>query len=389
MHADQDNLFKASGLATPKPDIIQEWIGMPDFNMENLMSWQSTVVHFKNQRDRDEFAKLIGQKLTPKTRSIWYPRAEIGHFAGKSWESSLPHHQKVPRYPIYVITKGRWESRKTSKALEKLGLEYFLVVEPQEFDNYNYYASEMPKATILKLPKENYGGGCSIPARNFCWRHSRNLGMDRHWVLDDNIEGFFRLTDNLKVPVGDGMIFRAAEEFTDRYENVGMSGFNYFMFAPRKSPDIKPFTLNTRIYSCILLSNAIEDPETGKPFAWRGRYNEDTDLSLRILKTGACTVLFNAFLAFKNTTMTMKGGNTESLYQKQAGFDGRLEMAKSLKGQHPNHVIITQKWDRWQHHVDYSGFRQKLRRKPNIKAEKIKNNYEMHLKIAQQKNGAE
>lgn len=369
-----------------KPDIIQEWIGMPDFNMENLMSWQSTVVHFKNQQDRDAFAALIGQRLTPKTRSIWYPKAEIGHFAGKSWESSLPHHQKVPRYPIYVISKGRWESRKTVKALDKLGLRYWLVVEPQEYDNYAYYVD--PKR-ILKLPRENYGGGCSIPARNFCWGHSRKLGMARHWILDDNIEGFFRLTDNLKVPVGDGLIFRAAEEFTDRYENVGMSGFNYFMFAPRKSPDIKPFTLNTRIYSCILLSNEIDDPETGKPFAWRGRYNEDTDLSLRILKTGLCTVLFNAFLAFKNTTMTMKGGNTESLYQKQSGFDGRLEMAKSLKAQHPKHVVITHKWDRFQHHVDYSGFKQMLKWKPNIQKEKIKNNYEMHMKIIEQKrNGA-
>ena len=365
-----------------KTDWMKEWIGMPDFEMKDLQPFQSMVVHFANHTDREAFSKAVGQTITPKTRSIWYPKAEIGRFAGKSWESTLPPHQTCPRYPIYIISKGRWESRKTAKALDKLGVPYHIVVEPQEYDNYAHYVD--PKK-ILQLPKENYGGGCSIPARNWVWRHSRKRGADRHWIMDDNIEGFFRLTDNLKVPVGDGLIFRAAENFTDRYENVGMSGLNYFMFAARKSGDIKPYTLNTRIYSCILLDNSIKDPETGELFAWRGRYNEDTDLSLRILKTGACTILFNAFLAFKATTMTMKGGNTESLYQRQAGFDGRLEMAKSLKEQHPTLVKITRKWDRYQHHVDYSGFTQKLKRKPNLELEKEEKNHQMILKIAEQK----
>lgn len=363
-----------------KKDWEEEWIGMPDFNQENLMSWQSVRVHFASMKDREEFSKLIKQTITPKTRALWFPKAEIGHFAGKAWVSRLPAHQRVPRYPIYIISKGRWKSRLTAKALDKIKVPYHIVVEPQEYEKY---AAVMDPRKILQLPKENYGGGCSIPARNWCWRHSKNRGADRHWILDDNIEGFYRLQDNLKVPVDDGIIFRAAEDFTDRYENVPMSGFNYFMFAPRKSGDIQPFITNTRVYSCILLSNTHTDKE-GKPYAWRGRYNEDTDLSLRILKDGWCTILFNAFLAFKQTTMTQTGGNTESLY---VGIpDGRLKMAESLKEQHPGLVTITRKWDRWQHHVDYSVFKnQKLRRKPDLKLSKIENNYQMELKIAEAK----
>ena len=41
-----------------------------------------------------------------------------------------------PKYPVYVISKGRWESRLTSKALERMKVPYHIVVEPQEFDNY-------------------------------------------------------------------------------------------------------------------------------------------------------------------------------------------------------------------------------------------------------------
>jgi len=41
-----------------------------------------------------------------------------------------------PKYPIYIISKGRWESRKTSKILEKMDVPYKIVIEPQEYEQY-------------------------------------------------------------------------------------------------------------------------------------------------------------------------------------------------------------------------------------------------------------
>lgn len=182
-----------------------------------------------------------------------------------------------PRYPIYVISKGRWEQRMTSKALETMGAPYKIVIEPQEYDNY---AAVIDPKKILVLPFSNLGQG-SISARNWVWEHSLTQGDERHWIIDDNIRYFVRLNRNLRVPVSSGTIFRCAEDFVDRYENVGIAGFQYWMFAPRKQK-APAFALNTRIYSCILLKNDL-------PFRWRGRYNEDTDLSLRILKGGWCS----------------------------------------------------------------------------------------------------
>ncbi len=188
-----------------------------------------------------------------------------------------------------------------------------------------------------------------------------------------HIADFYRFNQNLKVRVSNGKVFKAAEDFTDRYDNVPMSGFNYFMFAKRKEKNRNPFTLNTRVYSCILLSNRVT-------FRWRGRYNEDTDLSIRILKAGYCTILFNAFLAEKMPTMTMKGGNSDELYEQNDRFDGRLEMAKSLFNQHPDVVKITRKWGRWQHQVDYRLFKNnRLRRRPDAVIPKEPNEYGMRL----------
>lgn len=276
------------------------------------------------------------------------------------------------KYPIYIPSKGRWESRLTSKSLDQIGLDYKIVVEPQEYDQYS---KKVGQEKLLVLPFSNLGLG-SIPARNWIWQHAIESGSLRHWIIDDNINGFYRFNRNLKVKVGDGAIFAAAEDFTDRYENVPMSGFNYFMFAPRKSGDkIKPFTPNTRIYSCILLQNSV-------PHRWRGRYNEDTDLSIRLLKDGYCTILFNAFLAMKAQTMTMKGGNTDELYANSEIFDGRLEMARSLQRQHPDIVKITRKWGRWQHHVDYRDFKSnRLILKKDLKIDVAVDNYGMRLKV--------
>ena len=204
-----------------------------------------------------------------------------------------------PKYPIYIISKGRWKSRYTSKALEKMKTPYRIVVEPSEYDNYK---EVIDSNKILKLPSNfselNMGG---IPVRNWVWRHSINEGHKRHWIIDDNIQDFYRLNYNKRLHVSSGTIFKCAEDFVDRYTNVPMAGFNYNTFAIPVKKRLPPFHLNTRVYSCILLSNDIEH-------RWRGRYNEDTDLSLRILKDGYCTILFNAFLCDKTETMRMTGG---------------------------------------------------------------------------------
>ena len=270
-----------------------------------------------------------------------------------------------PKYPVYIISKGRWESRLTSKALEKMNVPYHIVIEPQEYDRY---ASVINPKKIYVLPFSNLGQG-SIPARNWVWKHSISIGAKRHWILDDNINGFYRLNNNLKVPVSSGTIFKCAEDFVDRYENIAISGFEYFMFAPRKSK-LAPFRKNTRVYSCILIKNDI-------PYEWRGRYNEDTVLSLRALKDGWATVLFQAFLADKTQTMTMKGGNTEDLYEIQ---DGRLKMAESLQKQHPDVARVTWKWGRWQHTVNYKPFKNnKLKLKKGLNIPNRVNNYGMKL----------
>jgi hypothetical protein len=341
------------------------WKGLPDFIQGSSEPAQTISIHFMTEEDREDFAKLVNQKITANTRFMYYPKLQHLDWSKKICDGGDPQ----SKYPIYIISKGRWESRLTSKTLERINVPYHIVVEPQEYDNY---AAVIDPKKILTLPFSNLGRG-SIPARNWVMQHSKDIGAEKHWILDDNISHFFRLYRNIKYIVNSGTIFRVIEDFTDRYENLAMAGMEYQYFIPRKS-DCAPFRLNTRIYSCILIDNNI-------PFKWRGKYNEDTDLSLRCLKAGWCTMLFQAFLCGKISTQTMKGGNTDNVY---IDGDERMKFAESLQKQHPDVVKIVRRYNRWHHEVDYSQFQKphtnQLKLKKGVEIKDEINNYGMIFK---------
>lgn len=282
-----------------------------------------------------------------------------------------------PQFPVYIVSKGRWESRLTAKALVAMRVPFFIVVEEQEADAYR---AVIDPASVLVLDPEyqrrydtcdalgstkSKGPG---PARNFVWDHSISLGAAWHWVMDDNINRFYRFNHNLKVPVADGTCFRVMEDFVLRYRNVAMAGPQYFMFVVRKSK-LPPFVTNTRIYSCNLIRN-----DSG--FRWRGRYNEDTDLSLRMLKAKWCTVQFNAFLQEKLTTQTLGGGNTAEFYAQE----GTVAKSRMIRDLHPDVARTVMRFGRPHHFVDYKRFRStKLARRPEVAVREGVDDYGMKL----------
>ena len=278
---------------------------------------------------------------------------------------------------MYIVSKGRWETRYTSIALERLKIPYWIIVEDQEYDNY---ADVIHPDKILVLPQQylddydtcdDLGDSKSKgpgSARNFAWQHAIDIGAKRHWVMDDNINSFQRLNQNLMCKVTNGAMFKACEDFVDRYTNVYLAGPAYDFFAIAKTV-MPPFVKNTRIYSVLLIQNDM-------PYRWRGRYNEDTDLSLRVLKGGHCTVQFNAFLQEKQTTQLIKGGNTEEFYAKE----GTLPKSQMLADLHPDVATVVWKFSRWHHDVNYIPFKKNLLKKiDGLKIPTGINNYGMEL----------
>tara|TARA_R110000803_G_C11938007_1_gene316209 strand:+ start:44 stop:1198 length:1155 start_codon:yes stop_codon:yes gene_type:complete len=377
----QDSLFKDNDTLN---DWKNEWVNMPEYNNINQPPPEITAkFKFRNYDDYEMFKEKIKkylyndekvfdgqQKINEK--QAWFPLREKDR---KYYYLSKGQYTK-PKFPIYIVSKGRWERNPTSKMLKKMNVPFFIIVEKQEYENY---LNLVDKKQILILPqkyKDNYdrfwknndkrtGSGA---ARNYAWEHSIENGYKWHWVLDDNIESFERYNNNKKIRVYDGSIFYVSEDFALRYENLAIAGLQYANFMPH-SEFRPPYRLNTRIYSCLLIRNDI-------PYRWRGIYNEDTDLCIRVLKDGWATVLFNAFLQGKRATGTVKGGNTKELYQ-----NGTSDKSKMLFDMHPDLVKMVTRFNRSHHFVNYKVFeKNKLIKKKHINIGNEINDFGLILK---------
>ena len=336
--------------------------GMPEYISENTTAVRYDILFkFITKEDLDYFLTKIDQKITDKTKYLTYPPAVKKDYMEYVYTCN-PEVQT--KYPLFIVSKGRWDVSYTAKHLLAMGIKFHIIVEQQEYEKYNQY---FDKDYLLVLPqeyKDNYdtadpegdelglptGSG---PARNFAWDTSIKWGYKYHWVMDDNIDGFFRVNKNYSYEVMSGAFFRSMEEFVDRYKNLSMAGPNYEMFVLYNIMKY-PITFNTRIYSCNLIKNDV-------PFRWRCRYNEDTDLSLRMLKAGYCTALFNSFVQRKLTTQQVKGGNTDTIYKVGTGVKSR-----ALARLHPDCTEVVNRYGRIHHFINYKCFNNKLVYKDNI-----------------------
>lgn len=319
------------------------WWGMPEFANGDATPTKTLKINFLTMSDYRKFCELIGQKLSSQSDSAWYPKQE-----SMKGEIEYDGPKVTTRYPVCIPSKGRYDCQKTGKTLDKMGVDYKFFVESKEADLYRQHIGA---ERVIEMPFSDLGQG-SVPARNYIWEWAKDRGHARHWTLDDNIGAFVRCNNNRRLNCKSGNLLRAIEDFADRYTNIAAIGPHHKGFVPDRSPGLTPVLWNSRVYSCILLDTAL-------PHRWRGRYNEDTDLCLRLLKDGYCTALFRALLMDKSTTVgvknskPMKGGNTDNVYNTG---DHRRAFAESLRDQHPDVVKVVWKFNRWHHSVNYRSF---------------------------------
>ena len=233
------------------------------------------------------------------------------------------------KYPIYIPSKGRSDTCLTACFFLKDGIyDFQIVVEPQEYDSY---LANFDKKNILLLPENNKGLKYS---RLWIRKHSIKNGHKRHWQFDDNIRCMYRLNRAKRVRCNGRIGISVVEDFTDRYKNIGISGFNYSMFATRATA--KPYVVNCHVYSATLVNNEMS-------YKWRTEFNNDVDICLQVVTNGLCTVAFNAFVVEKMETMKMKGGNTELHKIK----NHRLINAQELAANWSEYVSVVWKFNRW------------------------------------------
>jgi len=68
-------------------DSNDAWEGMPEFKNEDKTAFKTIIMHFHTQEAVDAFATLVGQKITDKTKYLWYPDAEQKNHTDKEYVS--------------------------------------------------------------------------------------------------------------------------------------------------------------------------------------------------------------------------------------------------------------------------------------------------------------
>lgn len=334
---------------------------MPHFVNEDTEAY--SVIRFYLDSElygTDYVAQLTEQNVTDNTTSLWFP---VQDASGAEGNLRVIGGTSGTHFPVYVVSKSRSECCLTSQFLTLCEVKHYVVVEKEQYEDYMGTVGQSTYTTVITIPQkffDEYETLCDYEnelgevrktgpgaARNFAWWHSMQMGFDAHHVLDDNIRGFYMLSDNCKFKVRTGAFIRAFEEHFMAFDNVALCGPCYASFAP-KNENRGCHIFNTRIYSWITIRNDVWNDG----FKWRGRYNEDTILSIDVMKAGWATLQYYMFLQYKIVTQAMKGGNTDEFYAEE----GTSRKSRMLEEVHPDVAKVTWRFSRVHHYVDYSPF---------------------------------
>jgi len=176
------------------------------------------------------------------------------------------------------VSKGRPESS-TCKLLLESGLEFTLVVEEPEAEDYSRWESE-----LLVLDETDQGNAY---ARQSCLNSAREAERKYIWMLDDDITQFYKTKGKRNHPVTADLALSGAEKLLDGVGNVGLASLEYQQFAWSARRALKFYSYcDVAVYiNTSIPANYDTD----------FRLKVDRDFALSVLSTGYLTAKINSY----------------------------------------------------------------------------------------------
>lgn len=76
---------KSLNLFDMETECEKEWKDMPEFMQKDLDPYKQITVNFETEADMLAFAKLVNQRVTYTTKSIWYPKVDYEKIINKRY----------------------------------------------------------------------------------------------------------------------------------------------------------------------------------------------------------------------------------------------------------------------------------------------------------------
>lgn len=250
-----------------------------------------------------------------------FDMVDLNEMVYKFIDTGIPLSSKN-RYAIYIPSKGR-PNTTTAAVLDAAGLEYKIVIEPQDYDSY---LSVHGHGKLLVLDKND--GGLRY-VRNFIKRYSISIGETKHWELDDDLEQFYIRPKSSPKNIPSDALFclTAVEHCMDMFSNVALAGICSYAYAFSKRYAVQK---NRHVYQCVLFDNSVTVAESALCAV------EDWDHTFTVLEQGYCTLAFHHIMQKCTPTMKIAGGATTTVY---AG-DGRKRAYEAFIKQWPGRFML-------------------------------------------------
>lgn len=109
-------------------------------------------------------------------------------------------------WPVFVTSKGRAATARTPSLLELSGAPHRICVEPAEVDAY---AEHYPRRRLLEIGDSARG---LVYVRNWVLARARAEGLGWFWMLDDDIDSFYRVEGRKCVKAPAAAVLLAAQD---------------------------------------------------------------------------------------------------------------------------------------------------------------------------------
>lgn len=194
--------------------------------------------------------------------------------------------------PIFIPSKGRFDKCQTALLLEQAGLNYKIVVEPQELDAYQ---SRFGSEKVISLPENDRGISFS---RQWILEQNDNW----YWQIDDDIRYFYQTIKNRNVKVSADVALSGAEKIIRSSDNVALGALAYSQFAWSSDVSVK---YNTYCYITVLIDGNVKAFANYDPSLI---LKEDVDMTLQVLSAGFRTAQVQTFSHAVPKMGSNKGG---------------------------------------------------------------------------------